>query len=76
MAFEKIPEEKRRLITVEVALNKYEHFLLKSIALRLDLPMSATLRRLIEEDNERHHYDLIEPEWARQRNRGLAKITD
>jgi len=76
MAFEKIPDKKRRKLTVYVSLNQYEDFILTQISHRLDLSKAETVRRLIEEDNERHHYDLIDPEWNRQRERELLRNSD
>lgn len=72
MAFQKIPDKQRRDTTVYVALNQHECFLLQCTAERLDLSNAEAVRRLIEEDNERHHYDLIEPEYMRSRNRQLS----
>jgi len=66
MAFDKLPDDLRRDITIYVSVNKHEDFILTQIASRLDMTKSEAVRRLIEEDNERHHYDLVEPEWARR----------
>lgn len=69
MPFVKMSEEKRRSINFGMTLNRREHFILRCIANRLDTNLADAVRRLIEEDNERHHYDLIEPEFMRPRNR-------
>jgi len=69
MAFKKMTEEDKRVINFGLMLTRQEHFVLKCIAERLDMNLSEAVRRLIEEDNERHHYNLIEPEYMRPRNR-------
>ena len=72
MSFRKLPEEERRSLNISVAVTRHEHFLLRCTAGRLNMNMAEAVRRLIEEDNERHHCDLIEPEWARPRNQVAA----
>lgn len=76
MAFRKLPAEDKRIIGFGFMMNRYEHFILKCIASRLDMTLADACRRLIEEDNERHHYDLIEPEWMRPRNREVRERKD
>ena len=68
MAFKKLPEEKKRSISFGFRMTRREHFILKCVANRLNLNLADACRRLIDEDNERHHYDLIEPEFMRPRN--------
>jgi len=38
--------------------------------------LADACRRLIEEDNERYHYDLVEPEYMRPRNQGWGRRSD
>lgn len=69
MAFKKKPEDQKRVVNFGLMLTRREHFILRCIASQLDTNLSDALRHLIEEENERHHYDLIEPESMRPRNR-------
>ena len=69
MAFTKLPDGKKRTVNFGFTMTRREHFILKSVASRLNLTLADACRRLIEEDNERHHYDLVEPESMRPRNR-------
>ena len=76
MAFVKLSDEKKRSIGFGFRMTRHEHFILKCIASRLHLNLADTCRRLIEEDNERHHYDLIEPEFMRPRNHKARERDD
>lgn len=76
MSFAKLAEEKKRVINFGFKMSRHEHFLLRCVANRLNMTLADACRRLIEEDNERHHYDLIEPEYMRPRNQGWGRTSD
>lgn len=73
MAFAKLADERKRVICFGFRMTRQEHFVLRCIANRLNMTLADACRRLIEEDNERHHYDLIEPEYMRPRNQGWGR---
>lgn len=64
-----LSEDQVRSIKVSVAVNKREMQMLKSIAHRRGLTYVEAVRKLIEEEGERGHYDLSEPEHIRRKSR-------
>ncbi len=71
MPARKLPPEELRNLRHTTTLNSTEYELLELIAYRRGITMSAAVRHLIREENERAHLDLVEPEFIRRRARCL-----
>lgn len=66
---QELPDGERRENRVFVRFNDAEYHALKMTARKYDLSLSETIRRLIQEEDERNHYHLIESEDVRRKRR-------